>query len=113
MHIVCMFQSINACKCVKSWPDKDMLIVQVLDTYMPGIRVTGQLSAAKLNFTTVVESPCVADWVIYRAAGTWVSTGFYFLESAQTSEIIPGDLWIHQATRALVQDLRGRRHASK
>ena len=80
---------------------------------MPGITSTGLLLTTELNFTSVVESPyCVADWVIYKAANTWVSTNFYFLESAQTSEITPGDLWIHQATRDLVEQLRGHRPIS-
>ena len=87
--------------------------MQVLDVYMPSISSTGNLLTTQLNFTSVVDSPyCVADWVIYKAAKTWVSTNFYFLESAQTSEITPGDLWIHQATRDLVKNLRAHRPTS-
>lgn len=86
-------------------PASQSHVVQVLDTYLPGALSTGSLMAAQLNVTSVFESHCVADWMVYNAAGTFAATDFFFVESGQSSDIAPEQLGPHHATKALVEGL--------
>ena len=86
--------------------DTRALAVQVLDTYLPGALSGGSLMAAtELNVTSVVDSHCVADWMVYNASGTYASTDFFFVESGQTSDIAPEQLGPHHSTKLLVEGL--------
>ena len=51
--------------------------MQVLQTYLPGAVESGSLLAAQLNVTSVHRSQCVADWMVYSAPQTFVSTDFW------------------------------------
>ena len=79
--------------------------VQVLETYLPGAVAADSLLAARLDASSVEGSDCVADWLVYHAAGTWVSTSVHFVESGETSDIVPEHLGVHHATKAVVTKL--------
>ena len=49
----------------------------MLETYLPGAVESGTLMAAQLNATSVHESQCVADWMVYKASQTYASTDFW------------------------------------
>ena len=55
--------------------------LQVLDAYLPGTASSGSLTGAQLNFSSLAAGlHCVADYAVYRAAGTHTSRDFFFVE---------------------------------
>ena len=87
--------------------------MQVLDAYLPGAVSSNSLSGAHLDVTSVVGSDCNADWLIYHAAGTWTSTDIHFVESGESSDIVPEHLGVHHTTKALVTALVNERRLRK
>lgn len=82
-----------------------LLAWQMIRTYLPEAEEGPGGFLTELNVSTIHNSECVADYMVYNPTQAYVSTDFHFVEEALDSGIKPEQLGLHQQTKKLVLQL--------
>ena len=89
--------------------------LQLIETYIPQAldrprdKSNQTTKLTEVEASTIINSECVADYIIFNPTNAYASTDFYFVEESLDSGIKPEQLGLHQSTKSLVLKLVGER----